>query len=161
MKPTELHIYDLDGSLYDSPRLLVDRPSWWYSAQSLQGFGPPGFDTKWMLGTVGQGRRSVMDPWARTALLTGRPQHAEMAHIIQAMLRSAELRFDHTQLKPVWPPMSTPRYKAQAVQKWLLRETSIRKVVFYDDLPENLDAVGAVVEHTGRFYVPVLTSGVT
>ena len=161
MKPKELHVYDLDGTLYDSPRLLVDRPAWWYSAQSLQGFGPPGFDMKWLLEAVGAGRRSIQDPWTRTALLTGRPQHAEMAAVVQSMLRSADLRFDYFQLKPVWPPRPTPLYKSQAVRKWLLAEPTIQRVVFHDDLPENLDAVGKVVLALGREYVPVLAPGVT
>ena len=161
MNPLQLHVYDLDGTLYDSPRLQVDRPSWWYSAQSLQGYGPPGFDTKWILGTVLEARKSVMDPRVRAVLLTGRPQHSDMASVIRAMLRSADIRFAVEQLKPLFPPRPTPLYKAAAVQKWLLRYPSVGKVVFYDDLDENLDAVGEVARRMGREYLPVKAPGVT
>lgn len=161
MKPTELHIYDFDGSLYDSPRPRVDTPSWWYSARSLKGYGPPGFDKKWILAAVLQARRSVGTPWVRTALLTGRPQHSEMEQVLRAMLRSADLPFDIYRLKAVWPSTLTHLYKAAEVQRWLLREPTIRKVVFYDDEPVNLEAVGEVALRLGREYVPILTPGVT
>lgn len=162
MKPTELHVYDLDGTLYDSPRLAVDRPSWWYSAQSLQSFGLPGFDSKWLLGPVMAARRSIATPWVRTALLTGRPHHAEMLAVIHAMLRSADLPFDEVCLKPVWPPTTTPRYKSLRVVDWVADHPTANKVVVHDDLQENLDAVGYGLRYfRDMTYVPVLAPGVS
>ena len=77
------------------------------------------------------------------------------------MLRSASLPFRNYQLKPVWPPSSTPRYKARAVMGWLEKHPTITKVIFYDDEPENLRAVGEVVLQKGADYAPVLMPGVT
>ena len=162
MKPVELHVYDFDGALYDSPRLRVDRPDWWYSAKSLQGWGAPGHDPKWILGTVMEARRSVRTPWVRTALLTGRPLHGEMLSTLKKMLRAAHLPFNEVQLKPLLPPTDTPAYKAIRVVDWLSEHPTIHKVVFYDDLPENLAAMGhALSYYQDVEYVPVLTPGVS
>jgi len=161
MKPVELHIYDFDGALYDSPRLRVDRPDWWYSAKSLKGWGAPGRDSKWILGTVVQARRSAQTPWVWSALLTGRPEHREMTQTLRQMLSGAGLRFNTVQLKPIWPPIGTPAYKALKVVDWITDHPTIRKVDYYDDLQENLDAVGAVVVDAGLRYTPHLTAGVS
>ena len=160
-KPTELHVFDFDGALYDSPAPRASHPSWWYSSLSLSGHGPPGFDHRWILVTVMAARRSVFRPEVRTALLTGRPQHKEMTVRIREMLRSADLSFDFVQLKPVLPEISTPAYKAAAVRRWVKKEPSITSVVFYDDLTENLAAVGKVAVRAGCRYTPVLTPGVS
>jgi hypothetical protein len=161
MKPVELHVYDFDGALYDSPRLRQDRPDWWYSARSLQGWGPPGHDRKWILDTVYKARLSVRQPWTRTALLTGRPEHAEMTATIRCMLEGAGLRFDQTQFKPAWPPQKMEEYKALKVVDWLADHPTVSRVIYYDDLQENLDAVGAVVTDAGVRYLPCLTVGVS
>ena len=161
MGPVELHVYDFDGTLYDSPRLRRDRPDWWFSAKSLAGYGAPGRDGKWILDTVVEARRSIRAPWVRTALLTGRPKHREMVKVIKRMLSSARLPFNRIQLKPLVPPGNTPKYKAEKVYEWLQAEPSITKVVFYDDLQENLDAVEMAATLAGVKYQPVLASGVS
>ncbi len=84
-----------------------------------------------------------------------------MMATIKKMLAGAGLRFDRVQLKPIFPPRSTPEYKAMAVLDWARQEPSISKIVFYDDLTENLEAVGAVVQALGLKYEPVLTPGVS
>jgi hypothetical protein len=163
MKPVELHIYDFDGALYDSPRPRVDRPHWWFSAKSLTGWKPPGRDRKWILDTVMQARRSIQSPWVMTALLTGRPRHASMVKTIRRMLFSAGLHFNEVQLKPLIPPQRVSTYKALAVVGWLQGHPAIRKVTFYDDLPENLAAVGEALHayDPAIEYTPRLTQGVT
>ena len=162
MKPVELHVYDLDGTLYDSFRLPVNRPDWWFSAKSLRGWGPPGEDRKWILANVIEARRSVQAPWVRTALLTGRPRHGEMEATIKRMLSSARLHFDKVQLRPLLPLTTTPRYKAHKIIDWLADYPTVEKVVFYDDLDENLDAVGhALSYYDDVAYSPIKAPGIS
>ena len=161
MKPVELHVYDFDGTLYDSPRLRKDRPDWWFSSRSLAGYGAPGHDKKWILGGVMEARRSIRAPWVRTALLTGRPKHAEMMAVIKKMLSGAKLPFNYVQLKPLIPPRAMGAYKSMMVSEWLRAEPTITKVVFYDDLQSNLDAVGSAASRAGVRYHPVLAPGVS
>jgi FMN phosphatase YigB (HAD superfamily) len=156
VQPTELTVFDLDGTLYESKPGPPEDPTWWYSAQSLSGHGPPGFDPRWRLGVVLLARRVVTAPWTRTALLTGRPRHNEMERVIRQMLHEADLDFDHVQLKPVTVDVPTSAYKAAAVRKWILADPTISKVTLHDDEPENIEAVRSVVLELKRLYVPVL-----
>jgi len=162
MDATELHVYDLDGSLYDSPRLRADRPEWWFSAKSLRGFGPPGFDRKWILPVLYEARRSILAPHVKTALLTARPKHREMEDIIYQMMHCGTLRFDYVSLKPLWPLRATAKYKAVAILDWLAANPRVTRVVFYDDVPANLEAVRNAMSFLRDIeYVPVQAPGVT
>ena len=161
MKPLELHIYDFDGSLYDSPRPKDDRPDWWFSAKSLQGYGGLGEDPKWILSTVVEARRSILAPWVKTAVLTGRPHQAEMQATIKKMLAKTGLNFDIVKLKPLFPPDPTPVFKAKQVLTWLRAAPTVTRVIFYDDLPENLSAVGDVVRQANLSYTGIRTAGVS
>ena len=116
-QPTEIVIWDLDDVLYVSQPVPAENPSWWFSAQSLSEHGSPGFDPRWNLQAVVLARRGVSTAGVRTALLTGRPQHREMEQVFRRMLGSADLHFDHLQLKPVTLELPTPDYKAAVVRK--------------------------------------------
>jgi hypothetical protein len=156
MKPTELYIFDFDDTLYRSRKPPVPAPAWWYHAHTLDGFGPPGFDTKWKYDVLGAARRAQVAPWAMTVLLTARPQHSAMERKIREVLAAARLKFDHFCLKPVIPAgMTDPQYKAAAVQRILLSFPSLTRVVFYDDRQDNLDAVARVVRGAKVEYVPI------
>ena len=158
MKPTELYVFDFDETLYRSRKPPLPSPAWWYHASTLDGHGAPGFDSRWILKVVAVARAAQQAPWARTALLTGRPKHSAMDRKIREVLSGARLRFDHFHLKPVIPvDRRTRDYKAAVVTKLLLAHPSIQRVVFYDDRPENLEAVGEAAEGGGVAYVPVLT----
>lgn len=89
-------------------------------------------------------------------LLTARPDHGEMQAILAKMLRSAEIQFAHRQLKPVGSFASDAEYKAEMVADWLGQLPSVKKVVFYDDQPANLKAVGALVREMGLKYEGVV-----
>ena len=56
---------------------------------------------------------------------------------------------------------SSPSYKAGCVRKWLKQYPSVEKVVFWDDLSENLVAVGKVVRSEGLRYTPIQTPGLS
>jgi hypothetical protein len=152
-KPTELHVFALDGVLYNSQPPLYAPSSWWLSAHSLAGHGKPGFDTKWILDGVVEARRSILLPTARTALLSGRPQHTEMSKSIQNLLQFADLRFDYVQLKPVSLQLDIPAYKAWMVQQWIAAEPTIASVMVHDKDAASVRAIEAVVQRSGRAFV--------
>ena len=152
-KPTELHVFELDGVLYDSQPPAGAPSSWLLSAHSLAGHGQPGFDTKWLLEGVVQARRSILNPSVVTVLLTGRPLHVEMAKAIRTLLRLADLHFDHVQLKPVSLPVPTPTYKVLSVQQWLLEYPTILSITLFDPDPESVQIVKEAVGRAGRAFV--------
>lgn len=155
IKPVEMVVIDFDGTLYNSPRPLLEYPGWWHSAKSLEGFGEPGWDPKWNLPVLIEARRALQSPWTRVVLVTARPQHAEMKTIILSMLTAADLRFHSVQLKPPFSTLSTPQFKAAIVQKLLLSEPTISKVTMFDDEPDNLDAAERVSKRLNRQFVPM------
>ena len=149
-KPTELHTFEIDGVLYDSQPPTEAPSSWLLSAHSLAGHGQPGFDTKWILEGVVQARRSILNPSVVTVLLTGRPLHVEMDKAVRTLLRLADLRFDHVQLKPVSLPVPTPTYKVLSIQQWLLEYPTILGITFFDPDPESVQLVKEVAGRAGR-----------
>ena len=161
MTPTELHVFDFDGALYNSPRPLIDRQSFWHSPKSLQGYGVPGEDPRWIIPTVMAAKRAIARPEVVAVLCTARPLRGSLQAILKRMLYGAGLTFDHYALKPAWPLRTTPTYKAGQVHHWLLKYPTVSYVAFWDDLPENLVAVGDVVRSHGLGYRPTLTPGLT
>jgi hypothetical protein len=160
MLPTELHIYDFDGALYNSPKPKIERGDWWWSPKSLRGYGPPGQDARWIMPTVKSARHSVARPDVMAVLCTARPLTGSLQACIKKMLFSAGIHFGHHAMKPLGF-RSSARYKAERTRKWLEQYPSIEKVVFWDDLPENLVAVGKVVRSRGLSYTPIQTPGLS
>lgn len=158
MKPRELHVYDFDHTLYNSPQAPNGNPLWALHAKSLNGWKPPGFDQRWILPVLIHARRSGLDPYAMPVILTGRPDHKPMREIIEQMVKSTDVPWASVCLKPLLPPVSDPAYKASQVGRWLRRHASVERVVFYDDRSDNLRAVGRVVQTFGRRYRAVLTA---
>jgi hypothetical protein len=160
MSPVELHIYDFDMTLYESPQPPEPDPVWWFHAYPLYGFGAPGFDRRWILPLLVKARRSTQTPGVLTVLLTARADSAPLKQVIKKMIRTAGLGFNLVQLKPVDTTLSTPAYKAAVVHKLLKLHPSIRKVMFYDDIQANVNRVGAVVRRAGLAYVGVVVAPV-
>lgn len=134
--PNELHVFDLDDTLY-----RVSTSVRW---------GPPGFDKNWILPVLSEARRSLQNAHAVTALLTGRPDNPIMRKVVLSMLDTAGLHFDRVQLKPLGlATTKNPLYKAFAVKQWLLELSTIDKVVLFDDDVENLAEVCGAVESMG------------
>jgi FMN phosphatase YigB (HAD superfamily) len=156
-RKTTLLILDFDSTLYDSPHPPNpnDR-SWWFHAHSLDGFGAPGYDRRWILDVVTPMRKVMNRPDVISVLLTARAQHVEMVERVTEMLDLADLPFDHYQFRPVTVQKTNAAFKAEVVQKWLLANPWIEQVVFYEDRPENLISVGEIVKRLGRKYIPVL-----
>jgi anaerobic glycerol-3-phosphate dehydrogenase len=124
MDPFELHIYDFDRTLY-YPR-----------------------SNRWHSGNVVRAQRSIDDPRIAAVLLTARADYRQ--GMVESMLASASLQFDMVKLQPVAQSFRNhAHYKAVSVEKMLRRFPTVRKVVFYDDRRENLNAVGVVVRGAG------------
>lgn len=160
MSPTELHIYDLDGTLYKSPTPPVPDPTWWYHAHSFGSPKPPGYDPRWILAVVAKARSSVLSPSVRTVVITGRRDHEPMREKVSQVLSLTGLSFDAVRLQPVFFPGTTAQYKGAVVSRMLDKLPSVKKVVFYDDELDNHRVVGAVVKSLGLKYSGVVTPGV-
>lgn len=159
MGPKELHVFDFDGTLYQSPAPPNEEEAgtWYFHAYSIGEPGVPGFDSRWNLPLILRARRSVEDPRAAVVLLTGRPDHKPMKDAIYRALAKIDVRWDGIILRPVFYPGSIPQFKAYCVQEWLKKMPSVEKVVFYDDSETNLGLVGQAVTAQGKHYVPVCT----
>ena len=143
-------MYDFDGTLYDSP-MSVDPTSWLY-VKSLDGVGSPGFDPRWNIDLLIQARRSMNDPLVHTILVTARPDYKAMRQRIESILDEASLPFEEVHLKPLSPPNSQEDYKASVVADILDEDPRITKVVVYDDLPLNHEAIHTAVISRGVDY---------
>lgn len=155
--PIELHAYDLDYTLYDSPRPVNGDPAWYFHAHSLEGWQPPGFDRRWILPTLMEARRSSNNPLARTVILTARPDHRPMRRVVEPLVWSTGIKWDAICLKPVMSVMTDAEYKARVLRRWVQAWPTLQKVVLYDDRPENIEAAKVAVEMEGRHYQGVLT----
>jgi hypothetical protein len=159
MRPTELHIYDVDGTLYKSPKAPGGDPVWYFHAHSFGAPKAPGYDGRWILSVLSRARHSVLDPTVKTVILTGRPDHPPMRKKVLSLLRLTGLRFDAVVLQPIPFSGTTAQYKKSVVDQWLKQLPSVRKVVFYDDEQDNLLSVGKTVERCGVQYKAYLTPG--
>lgn len=161
MAPTKLAILDFDGTLYSSPGPpdVWSAPSWYFQPKSLGEWGPPGFDPRWILPVLTEARRHSFDPETKLVVLTARTHTNPMVDIIRKMLAAADLNVSEVKLRPLLFSGSDARFKANAVAKWLRDSPGLRHVKFYDDKPENLYAVGKIVEASGREYAPVQAPG--
>ena len=149
----ELHVYDFDGTLYNSPHPPKPDPSWWLFVKSLGQTGAPGFDSRWNIPVVIRARRSIQDPCAKTILLTARPDYRLMRQKVEKMLDDASLDFEKVWLKPPTIGMTAPEYKAMIVESYLIEDPEIEKVIFFDDEPTNLAAVAKRSAKHGVLYV--------
>lgn len=159
MNQTELHIYDLDGTLYRSPKPPKPDSAWWFHAHSLGKPGQPGYDGRWFLRTVARARHSTLDPCALTVVLTGRPDHPPMQKAVRGLLRLSGLHFDAIRLQPILFPGTTAQYKGLEVSRWLKDLPSVRRVVLYDDEMNNHIAVAAAARKRGVAFKGVRTPG--
>jgi hypothetical protein len=153
--PTELLIFDFDGTLYHSPKAPEGHTTWPFQVYSLDGWGPPGFDRRWNLTAINAARHA-QNQGAVLAILTARPDYAAMRSRLEEMLHSTGLNWNIVQLRPVYAAGTHAAFKAHVVQSWLSQMPHIRAVSFWEDSEVNLEAVRPVVETSGRRYFPRL-----
>ena len=157
MNPTILVCVDFDKTLYLSRGAPFGTGGVYYSmVESLEPFGPPGFDNRWVMPTVVEMRRALIDPRAAVVLLSDRPDLAPLRGHMERMLKKAGLTPHVMQLKPIGYPADDPSYKAQVVEKLLAALPEAKRVMMFDDDCDNLSAVQAVVEASERTFVPRL-----
>lgn len=123
--PKELHIFDLDGTLFEDGIRPVE-------------------------GVVEKARASISDPDVATRVLTARRDFPSVVRNSTESLRKLKLDFDRVEFQK--DPGPAPQHKAEVVNEWLTELPHVRRVVFYDDKAENLSAVEAVVEEAGLEY---------
>jgi hypothetical protein len=158
--PTELVIFDFDGTLLKSPASPSGHTTWHHHAYSLESVQEgPGFDRRWILPIIVEARRASLRPGTMTVVLTARPDSKGMRHAIKRLVGLTGIDFDAVQLKSVAFPGSSALYKAGAVTAWLERHPTIQKVTFFDDLESNLMTVEQAVTRTGRQYAAVQGPG--
>ena len=125
--PTELHIFDLDGTLFED------------------GIRPMGE-------MVEKARASISDPDVAARVLTARADSPSVVRNSTESLRKLKLDFDRVEFQKEAGP--APQHKAEVVNEWLTGLPHVRRVVFYDDKAENLDAVEAGLEYDAPMSKP-------
>jgi hypothetical protein len=156
MGPTELRIYDFDQTLYDSPSAPAGQLGWYFTARSLAGWKPPGFDSRWNMDILLDARHAGFDSRVVALLCTARPGTPPLRKLIGSILASTEVQWAGVELKPVLAFYSDAEYKARVVLKWLRKHPSVRHVWAADDRPENLAAMQVAALRAGRSFEPVL-----
>lgn len=150
MHQTILAVFDLDGTLLNSPKPLSHKPYWWYDPRSLDGIEPPGFDGRWNLPLLTEARRlSMRDDENRLVLCTGRPETHDMKHRVMQLVHMMDIPFHHVQLKPINFTGTTSEYKATAILDWAEELPGLRKVRFWDDNEENHRDVASLLREEG------------
>lgn len=148
----ELHVYDLDMTLYRSPEPTENDPAFYYHAHSFGTVKGPGFDRRWNLDTIAKARHSGVVQSVMNIVLTARPDHDQMRRKIEYMISLTGIEFDKILLRPITYPGPIPKYKAACVAGLLTKHPSIEKVVMVDDDEDNLNEVKRSVEAHGRLY---------
>lgn len=148
--PTELHVWDFDGTLFRCPLL----PEWWtWSEKSwftrLESIGKPCVphqpdETWWIMPSVYAARESITNPNVHAVLLTGREDDI-FRDRVHELLTQQGLTFDEVHLcdRP-----NKLRFKMEKLRDLLGMRYS--KVCFWDDQHADLEAFTTAVERTGR-----------
>jgi len=124
----ELHVFDFDMTLYN--------PN----------------EKEWIEEVVREAKKSIDSKNNITVLCTARTNTEELTSETIQLLSSKEIVFDHYCFKPEKRKMSTPEYKAKAVENLLNKYKDLSSVYFWDDRQDNLNAVEKVVNSTNLDY---------
>ena len=151
---SELHVYDFDDTLFDSPLVPKDWPEtardWWLSPDSLKPpYVPEGQESKFKLPAADAAKRSIASG-AHTVLVTGRMDVPGMREQLSKLLRALGLQMDGIYLKDSIGP--TAAFKQKAVFALLGNMPNAKKVAMWDDMADNLKAVGLAAAEKGVAY---------
>lgn len=138
--PTELHLFDFDGTLFRSP----DPPdgyegSWGADPQALQ---PPMVPLVpgpewWNQDVLLAARAALWDPNSYAVLLTGRPDHLFRDRVLD-LLEQQGLDFDQALCNPSRKAGTTAPWKRDYLLKYLDWNPDVRHVVMWDDDEEKI-----------------------
>jgi hypothetical protein len=152
----ELHLYDFDGTLFQSPMYPSwwgDKGGWWSSPVSL---GPPCVPDKpsggwWNEKTVASAKRSIADPNVWAIVCTGRGDGTFARYRVADLLKQKGLNFDEVFLKDGG---DTAAFKKKVIEKLLVRHPVIEEVHIWEDRLNHLADFVKFVEKLGRKGVP-------
>lgn len=145
-----LAVFDLDGTLLNSPLPPEGKPNWWYDPRSLDGIEAPGFDPRWNIPLILEARRlALRNDENMVVLCTGRPDTLGMRTKIGRLLDMADINFQLVQLKPLNFGGHTSEYKAYSILSWAQEMDKLRKVKFWDDDEANHRDVALLLAEEG------------
>lgn len=154
---TELHIYDFDDTLFDSPvppwKASGVKPpewkgrDWWASPESLAPpYVPAGGEAKLKLPAASDATKS-RSSGAYTVVVTGRRDEPGMREKLKSILDTIGIGVDAVFLKPDSKP--TAQFKATTATALIGNMPLLAKVAMWDDMADNLKAVANVVADKG------------
>lgn len=146
---SELHVYDFDDTLFDSPLPPegTDSKDWWLSPESLAPpHVPAGKEGERKLPAVDAAKKSLSSG-AYTVLVTGRVDVPGMRQRLLAILKALGLTMDAVVLKD--GPGPTAAFKRRAVFALAGNMPNVKKVAMWDDMADNLKAVSVAVADKG------------
>lgn len=146
---TELHVYDFDDTLFDSPLSPegFDSREWWLSPESLSPpHVPAGKEGERKLPAVDAAKKSLSSG-AYTVLVTGRVDVPGMRQRLLAILKALGLTMDAVVLKD--GPGPTAAFKRRTVFALAGNMPNVKKVAMWDDMADNLKAVSVAVADKG------------
>jgi hypothetical protein len=132
-RPTNLYIFDFDGTLFRSPmKPALWEGSWWGNVASLS---PPCVpqtpsDDWWVSDTVSEARAAISDPSGLSIMMTGRTKREDMSSRVVELLSSAGLKFDAVILSD---NPNTKAFKSAQISKLILENPTIKSVKIFDD----------------------------
>jgi hypothetical protein len=149
--PKVINIFDFDGTLFNSPN---PNPLIWNhklvgalkSSYEQGGFGwyqnPLTLDDKYLKDStfiehvVKQARKSIDDPNAVTAMLTGR--NADYESKVKKLLSDEGLEFDHYGFKPLDTKETTMGFKQRFINELLDEYPTVTEVNMWEDRPKHV-----------------------
>jgi len=155
MTVRELHIFDFDATLFDSPMHPDDwegHIGMWYD--TLQSLTPPCVidpEALWIKSTVAAARRSLSTPGVYTVLMTGRSAEPQLAARVTELVQSAGLDFDEIHLKTGG---KTVDWKSQMLSGFLRELPDLEVVQLWDDRSHHLEQFVKLVEDAGLVAIP-------
>jgi hypothetical protein len=155
MRPTELHIFDFDGTLFNSPTPppSYGKRGWWDDLRSLE---PPCVPEKpsgsWFNGAVVSAfRKAKANPKAVTVVMTGRLHYFRSR--LKVILASGGIKPDELLLKQPGGG-ATEAYKVAAM-RYLLKQMPQTKVIeFWEDRHNHLKNFELAAARLGYTLIP-------
>lgn len=149
--PSELHLFDFDGTLFRSP----DAPpgyegSWGMDPQSLNPPNVPEFPSPgwWNQDVLQAARASIADPHSYAVLLTGRTDHLFRNRVLD-LLGQQRLDFDQILCNPKMEKGSTASWKRDYLLRFLNQHPDVNHVVLWDDDAEKIPVYVKSLEEIG------------
>lgn len=156
-KPTKLHIFDFDQTLFQSPGPGPDVPKeqrgeFWHDPSSLgEESVPSDPNENWYIQKiVDEFRKAKKDPSAQVVVMTGRSE--PLRDHVEKLLEHMNLEPDELILKQKKEP--TSEYKIREMQRLLKEEPTLKRVHFYEDREHHLKEFQEAAERDGYQFIP-------